>query len=122
MVTLRPWKEKVGAEDFKYPYKNHMGEILKEGVLFRQGKIFSSNWKKAYGVFTVGCFLHCFDSSDSFNLSRKQGLAEPLFTIDFKESAVRISFIFFKTTKKRTKNEKKKKKKSRSKNKNKNNQ
>ena len=92
MTSLTPWKTKVVAEDFKYPYKAHMGKILKQGILFRQGKIFSSNWKKAHFVFTESCFLHCFDSADSFNPStRSKNLGDPIFTLDFRDCMVPLS-------------------------------
>lgn len=38
-------------------------EVAKEGSLFRQGRIFSSNWKSAHAVLTTSGFLHLFDEA-----------------------------------------------------------
>lgn len=92
MMNLEPWEVKVTPEDFSYPYKNHaLARFVRQGVLQRQGKIFSSNWKKAHFVLTEGCFLHCFDSADAINPKGKSLPAEPVFSVDFRDSMVCFS-------------------------------
>eukprot|EP01087_Luapelamoeba_hula_P009490 TRINITY_DN2451_c1_g3_i3.p1 TRINITY_DN2451_c1_g3~~TRINITY_DN2451_c1_g3_i3.p1 ORF type:complete len:609 (+),score=191.99 TRINITY_DN2451_c1_g3_i3:120-1946(+) len=93
LIRPQVWEHKIKAEEFDYPYKNgEKAAILKQGNLYRQGRVISSNWKPGYYILTVTGWLHCFESKDAVfgSTSGKPFPAEPVYSFDIKESTVGI--------------------------------
>lgn len=53
------------AKDTEFFHRVYRFEVFKQGSIFRQGKIISSNWKPIFAAVSRSGFFHYFDNSEA---------------------------------------------------------